>query len=294
MRQEEFDVLIPHGTYTAFSTITLSNKLGIPYICFVHDSISYILKQKYKDKLLGRFLGVLLPIAQILDKIIVQNAESILTFPEMIQEMRELTPNYENFHELQNGCEAIEDAKINYSKKDYAISVTKWDQGKNFAFLVDLWSKLPHKTTLKIIGSFSPLDLERSYKRLIQNAGLSDHIEIIGRVSEKKLSDYYKNARFLIHPCREAFGMTILESSAQGCPSIFTKNSGVASLYTLTLQGQLPEENNLSDYTRLVEYVMGLSNSDYETLVREYHKAAKENSWENHCKIILANCRVHS
>ncbi len=286
IQDKEFDVFITHGTYTSFSSISIFNKLKIPYICFVHDSITYILNQKYKDKFLGRFLSILIPIANKLDIMIIKNAKSIIAFPDMITEMKKIFPTYNNYHKIFNGCETIEESKINFKKSNFAISVTKWDQGKNFIFLLDIWNDLEKKIALKIIGTFHPVSLKYEMEELIKQKGLKESIEIIGPVNESELSEYYKNAKFLIHPCKEAFGMTILEASANGCPAVFTDNSGVAVLYSDKIKKWLPEENNLYEYKNIINKFVQENQNEYENLVKEYFISAKNNSWIKHCKQI--------
>ncbi len=286
IRKNEFDIFITHGTYTAFSSIRIKKKIKIPYICFVHDPITYIINQKYKDKFLGNFSKLLTPIAKKLDKMIIKNATSVFAFPDMIDEMKKTYPDYPHYYEIFNGCESIDQDDVEYGKRNYCISVTKWDQGKNFELLIEIWKKLSNRIPLKVVGSFSPVKLEKDYRRKIKENSLSEYIEIIGKVSETELINYYKNAKFLIHPCREAFGMTILEASANGCPAIFTRNSGVARLYPKFIKTKLPNENDLMEYINIINYFIKVPEQEYRVLVNDYYKTAKENSWENHCKKI--------
>ncbi len=287
IKNQEFDVFITHGTYTAFSSISIWRKKHIPYICFIHDSIIYILNQKYGTKVLGKFLPFLTPIANKLDGEIINNSKTILAFPNMISEMKKNFPRYEKYHPVYNGCEVIDLSQVKYNKENYAIAVTKWDEGKNFQFLIDIWTQLNNKIKIKIIGAFYPVELREEYQTLIFKNRLEKWIELIGPVNEEDLGKYYQNALFLVHPCREAFGMTILEAAASGCPSIFTINSGVADLFPQSIKTKLPQENNINDYMFSINYILNLKTTEYNDLMNVYYNVALQNSWENHCKDII-------
>ena len=287
IKRDNFDFFITHGTYTAFSSISIRRKLKIPFASFIHDSVVYIIKNKYKIKFSKSFFNFLIFVAKKIDKKIIKNSNFVLAFPDMIVEMKKIFPEYSNYQAIFNGCEIISESNINFNKLNFAISVTKWDQGKNFDFLLNLWESLNNKISLKIIGSFHPIELREEFQKAIDNKKLSNVIEIIGSVTEEGLYEYYKNAKFIVHPCREAFGMTILEASASGCPAIFSNNSGVADLYSDSIRKILPRENSLYEYKSCIDNFLQMKEGAYGNLVREYYLSAKNNSWVKHCEKII-------
>jgi len=245
------------------------------------------LENKYRDKFPNGVFVALLFIAKRLDRKIINNSDAVIAFPDMIKEMKKICPAYQNYHEIFNGCEAIKETEINLNKSDFAIAVTKWDQGKNFGFLLDIWNSLNIKIPLKVIGSFHPTTLKDEMELLINKRGLNGIVEIVGQVTEEELYKYYRSAFFLVHPCREAFGMTILEASANGCPAIFTNNSGVAVLYPSVVRDRLPMENDLNGYSKEIAYLAGLGENDYCNLVKDYYVVAVHNSWVSHSEQII-------
>ena len=287
VKEDKFDFLVVHGTYTAFSAIAIRKKLKIPFVNFIHDSVTYIIENKYKTKFPKVIHDCLIFIARKIDRRIIEKSDVVVAFPDMIEEMRKVYPDYAHYQEIFNGCEVIREDEIRLNKSDFAIAVTKWDQGKNFGFLSDIWNGLKNKIPLKVVGSFHPSSLANETIELIRNKGLEGVVEIVGSVSEKELYEYYKNAKFLVHPCREAFGMTILESSANGCPAIFSNNSGVAALYNDALIEKLPAENDLGGFINLIDEYLQLDESAYAELIKNYHEAAEKNSWINHCEKII-------
>ncbi|MBA4320656.1 MAG: hypothetical protein C0412_19865 [Flavobacterium sp.] len=287
LKKEKFDFLIVHGTYTAFSAMAIKRQLKIPFVSFIHDSVIYIIENKYKNRCSGIVYNFLIFIAQKIDKKIIEKSDSVVAFPDMIAEMKKVCPDYPNYHSIYNGCEVTLENEIKFDKVDFAIAVTKWDQGKNINFLLDVWRSLEKKIPLKIIGSFHPIDLEKEVNESIDEKGLKGIVNLVGKVSEKELEGYYRNAKFLVHPCREAFGMTILEASANGCPAIFTSNSGVAELYPESIKKLLPNEKNSDEYKDIIEDFSQMDKIVYNDFVRDYYSVAKNNSWVNHCEKII-------
>lgn len=288
IKKDEFDIFVTHGTYTAFSSIAIVKKLGVPYICFDHDPIAYILPQKYQNKFLGKLLWFLMPLAKFLDKAIINNAQTVIAYPDMIAEMKKTYPDYPNYHEIFNGCEILPADELNYQRENYAVAATKWDQGKNFELLLVVWKQLEQKIPLKVVGTFARESVQVEYEQAVKNAKLENIVEIVGNVSEEVLNGYYKKAKLLVHPCREAFGMTILEAAANGCPSIFSSNSGVAELFPEEIKEMLPKEDDINGYLLQIQRVLLLSQEDYESFAKEHYATAIKNSWENHCKKIVS------
>lgn len=288
IKKEEFDIFVTHGTYTAFSSIAIVKKLGVPYICFDHDPIAYILPQKYHNKFLGKLLWFLMPLAKFLDQRIINNAKAVIAYPDMIAEMKKINPNYADYYAIFNGCEVLPEDQLDYRRENYAMAATKWDQGKNFKLLLEVWKQLEPKISLKIVGTFVHESVRVEYEQAIKNANLENIIEIVGSVSEEALRGHYKKAKLLVHPCREAFGMTMLEAAANGCPAIFSDNSGVAELFPLEIIKMLPKENDINGYVTQIKRVLSFSQADYESFAKEYYATAVKNSWENHCKKIVS------
>jgi len=287
IKGKEYDYFVSHGTYTMFSSIAISKHRGIPYVGYVHDSVTYILRQKYKKRVLHYLLSVLMPLANYLDKLVINNSLRIVAYPFMINQMTKLVQDPRKYTSIYNGCELDSQGELRYDRENFCIAVTKWDEGKNFELLIDVWLRITKKVILKVVGTFHPKELEEKYNSLIKQRGLESSIEIVGGVDELTLASYYKKAKLLIHPCREAFGMTILEAAALGCPSIFTSNSGVAELFPAELIKTLPKEGVITDYIEAINTIENLSSEEYKDLVKAYYRVAEANSWEMHCKKLI-------
>ena len=57
-----------------------------------------------------------------------------------------------------------------------------------------------------------------------------DNVKIVGFVSDKKLEEYYSNARALIFPTDDDFGMTMIEAMGYGVPIVAFKKGGALEI----------------------------------------------------------------
>jgi glycosyltransferase involved in cell wall biosynthesis len=284
----EYDAIVVHGTYTIFSAISIKRRFkDIKLISFIHDPISYVINQKYKSGPIYKFSRILVKLTTIVDRKLIANSDYVLGFPQMTEIMKNIYPKYNKYINIQNGVDVINENTINYKKDNYWISVTKWDKGKNIQFLIELCQKIGNNFNLKVIGTFVPETLRTEFEDHVKTSKLKN-IDIIGMVSEKELNMYYKNAKGLVHPCREAFGMTILEAAANGCPAVFTNNSGVAKLFENEVANILPNENDIEEYIKAINYIEGLySNNSHIKYIKRLRHTAEKYSWEMHNNTII-------
>ncbi|MBS3079144.1 glycosyltransferase [Candidatus Pacearchaeota archaeon] len=281
--KEDLNLIISHGTYTCFSAIRIAKKKNIKIINFVHDPVQFILEQKYNKNFIKRTIfKILSKFGWIADRYILKNSDSIVAFPEMIEFLKEKHNIYVNYHIISNGVEL---GKKCNKKQNYVIAFTKWDQGKNVEFLIEIWKNLAKKIQLKIIGKWAKESEMNEFIKKISSNDLKEYISVEGQMTTDKTRKYLRNARFLVHPCREPFGMTIFEAAAEGTPCIMTDNSGVARFFNKSNSVRV-KENSLKEYLEAINYLIKNSNKTIK-LGNEAYKVAEKNSWKNHNKILL-------
>lgn len=102
-------------------------------------------------------------------------------------------------------------------------------------------------------------------------------------VGEERLKALYSEARVLIHPVIEAFGMSALEAAACGCPMVIPRGSGVAELFEEGKEGFFPQEGDAEAFAGYVEKLL-----DDESLALEMGKKAwlraKDLNWQAHAQ----------
>ncbi len=125
-------------------------------------------------------------------------------------------------------------------KSDYVLYVGTMNSIKNFQVLLEIFLTPGFKNmNLKmILPNASTFSEDAHINTLIQNAGASANIDIIGQVSQKELKTYYQNAKLFVFPSfHESFGFPPLEAMACGTPVIVSNVTalpevcGVAALY---------------------------------------------------------------
>ncbi|MFC1810903.1 glycosyltransferase [Patescibacteria group bacterium] len=169
----------------------------------------------------------------------------------------------------------VKDFYISSGKKDYYLAVGRFTPYKKFDLIVDAFNELPYK--LKIIGTGVQ---EKELK-----AKAKSNIEFLGRVSEKKLKDLYANAKALVFPQVEDFGITPLESMASGRPVIAFKAGGALETIKDKQTGLFFEEQNVPYLKAAIEKFEATKWDSKK--IRQYVKKFDEKVFENEIRNYL-------
>lgn len=98
---------------------------------------------------------------------------------------------------------------------------------------------------LKVIGT------GRDEINLKRSAGPT--VEFLGRVSDEKLTDYYKNCKALIFPAAEDFGLAMVEAQAFGRPVIAFKSGGALDIIQEGKTGEFFSQQTASSLKSVLE-----------------------------------------
>ena len=102
-------------------------------------------------------------------------------------------------------------------RKGYYLLVSRLDYGyKKVELAIEAFNRLGY--SLVVVGSGRE---EFKLKSMSKK-----NIKFVGRVSEKRLSDYYRGAKALIMPQEEDFGIVSVEAQIYGVPVIAYKKGG--------------------------------------------------------------------
>lgn len=133
--------------------------------------------------------------------------------------------------------------KLGRSKKYYLL-VSRLDYGyKKVELAIEAFNKLGKP--LVIVGKGRE---ERRLKSIAKR-----NIKFAGQVSEKKLAEYYKNAKALIMPQEEDFGIVAIEAQSYGIPVIAYKRGGSIDTVTPGRTGILFEEQKPRSLIKAIE-----------------------------------------
>jgi len=109
---------------------------------------------------------------------------------------------------------------INQDHKKYYLLVSRFEPYKKTEIAIQAFNRLNKR--LIIVGSGTQ---EYRLKKIANR-----NIEFRKNITDKKLADLYLNAKALIMPQSEEFGMVALEAQFFGCPVISFINSGVCEI----------------------------------------------------------------
>ena len=180
----------------------------------------------------------------------------------------------------------VEKFKIGKNRQEYYLMVTSFEPSKRVDLAVDAFNVLG--LNLKIVGRSG-----RGERRLKSRA--NPNIEFLGYVEEKKLIELYSEARALIVPGIEDFGISALEASASGTPVIAYAKGGnlesVLPVNPLVVSGisgsptgvffYQPTSHSLLDAVELFRRNDRIDSWDREAMRRHAMKFSKQNYIQN-------------
>ncbi len=155
----------------------------------------------------------------------------------------------------------------NDNKKNYFLVVSRLSPYKKVDLVVRAFNKL--ELPLLIIGEGE----QKKYLRKIAKS----NVKILGWQSEEKLAKAYQNARALIFPTVDDFGLTMTEAMSYGTPVIAVKKGGAKEIVKEEINGlffkaQTPEV--LADGVR--RFMMNEKKYDKNVIMKSVEKFSKE------------------
>jgi len=284
LKEREYNVIISHGTFNCFTALRLSNNKMIPYIAFIWDPISYIVPRVYSSTFLRLSFPIMMPLARYLDKLFIDKSQATVTCSNAhLERMHKLSKKCT--HVVHPGCYPAE--SIPPKRQDYILSLSRWDSGKNPEFLLQILKKIKNpRIKLVMAGNWAQDFVLKNFVRKINEYNLSKRVEITGRADDEAKIKLFSEARVLIHPIFEAFGMFGLEAASLGCPLIIPKGSGVTDIFVDKVHGFFPREGDLDSF---VNYVDMLSEDERLAWKMGYEawQVSKENTWQHHTQKLL-------
>lgn len=284
LKKNEFDYLIVHGTYTAFSAILFKKIKGIRFSVFIWDPIGYILNRVYFRQL-SFFRKFFIKIAKVLDKWIIDNSDVILVggdahnkYIRVLNSKVIIKTVFPSVYPLK---------KISKKKEDYILMVTAWKRGKNPEYIFSLVERIP-QLKIKMLGKWLDDSYRKEFETQLKERGFAKNISVIGEVNEKDLSRYYSKSILLLQTNDDrGFGMPALEAAAHGTTFIIPKGQGVCNLFSNKVDGFFTKEK---DTESIVNYLKLLTKNSKLAIKMGEHawKMVINNyTWKNHAKRLI-------
>lgn len=278
--KRKYDVLIAHGTHTSLSAIAIKKVKKIPFYAYIWDPVSYIITRVYKPHINKLFYKILYTPAVILDKFILSEAEAIMVGGSAHNNI---------LYSLKPDVKIINLPPSTYitstptpHKDNYILLVTAWKRGKSPEFIFELIKRLP-KAHFILAGGWIDKKYKEEFQKKVKTLGLNNRIQIIGRVSEEKLSNLYKRALvFLQINDDRGFGMPALEAAAHGTTFIIPKGQGVCELFENYKDGFFVREKDIETISSLLKKLLANKNLAIEMGKNAYNKFISSYTWDHY------------
>lgn len=244
----EYDVILC-STTTCGKYIKVNKKALVINYCYTPFRLawnpsSYRIYNNFFYKIL------LKPIIFLLRKIDYRFAQRANFYIAMTEETaKRIEDSYNPSQKIKIIMPSIDTSNFSYSttKSDYFLVVSRLEKYKKVDLVIEVFNEL--NKPLVIIGKGT----EEKYLKKIANK----NIKFYKNLNQKQLKKFYSEAKALIFPQHEDYGLTVLESYASGRPAIcfnaggakFTgipltsKNIGKATMHTFNNQNKISLKN---------------------------------------------------
>ena len=231
MREGEYDVILCHGSYTAFTAYAISRKHHIPVALFLWDPTLHIVTgPAYEGRMLGRLRPLAAPVARCLDRWLVSRPAKVLlgssAFVDYVTQLSGVRPEV-----LMPARDVAGHLPPWESRANRILAVTAWKRGKNPEALLETLEHCPADVCLTLAGAWLDQPLLQAFRAEVARRGLSRRVDITGAVTEVELTSLYADARVLVQSWESpGFGLSALEAAACGTPSVIPRGQGSSDL----------------------------------------------------------------
>lgn len=196
----------------------------------------------------------------------------LLRFPEVADAPRSM---------LVPGCDPRpDDARPSVPPERYALAVSKWDEGRQPSFALDLARLQPAPVILA--GSWIEPGAEEAFRsraRTGQEGGRGE-LRVTGELAQPELDRLLDGAYVYLHWNPEGFGMGVLEAMARGVPVVCTRSAGASELL-VDGGGIVLNDPSPAEFARALEALWS-DPSRHDRLAREARAIAYQHRWPVH------------
>lgn len=216
----EYDVVISNSNSFSHGILTRPNTF---HVCYCNSPMryawdwyhEYMKENNVGFGLIGLFIRHTLHKIRIWDKVSSQRVDFWLANSNTVK--NRIKKYYQKDSLTVYPPVAVSDIEMSDNlPDDYYVIVSRLEPYKNISLAVEAFNQ--NGKELVIIGTGSD---EQNLKKQAKN-----NIEFLGWQSDKSVREYLKNAKALIFPGEEDFGITPVESMASGRPVIALKRGG--------------------------------------------------------------------
>lgn len=257
VREAEYDVILCHGSYTAFSAYAISRTRHIPVALFLWDPTFHIVTgPAYDGRMLGRLRPLAAPFARRLDRWLVRRPAKVLlgssAFVDYVTQLSGVKPEV-----VMPARDVAGDLPCWERRANRILAVTAWKRGKHPEALLDALEHCPPDASLTLAGAWLEPPMLQAFRSEVARRGLSQRVEITGAVTEAELTSLYADARVLVQSWESpGFGLSALEAAACATPSVIPRGQGSSDLLGARGAAALFNLHDADELTRLVREML--------------------------------------
>jgi len=169
----------------------------------------------------------------------------------------------------------IKTTPLSTNKQKYIFTVSRLSKFKNVNLLIESFAKISEKFTEYSLLIAGDGEEKKALEDLTKKMNLENRIKLLGKVSDKQLSELYANARATVICAKnEPFGLVPIESMMYGTPIIAHKSGGPMETIIDDKTGYLYEQD--CDLPLFLEKIITLNNDSYMEMQKNSQTRARE------------------
>ncbi len=272
------DVIHAHFGSNGIEILPIAIKMGIPLFTTLHgiDASEFLNDTNYRKRIID-----------------LSNVSTILTVSAIMrQEIINIGANPSNIFVNRIGIPVDEfdfslripiRDKLREKQEIIFLQISRFTEKKGHQFTVRAFAKFlgkhPNLSVRLLLGGDGPL-LHNTIQ-LVNELGIANQVEFIGKVAHHKVKEYLQNADVFLHHSittknddKEGIPTVIMEAMATGLPVLSSKHAGIPELVLDGITGFLVEEKDIDSYVLCMEKII---EADTEKMALECRKHIENN-----------------
>ena len=240
-----YDIVISSSHSCAKGIITKPETL---HICYCHSPMRYAwenshsyIKEYEINGAVKKIAPHLLHKIRMWDRLSADRVDYFLANSHHVQ--NRIYKYYRKTSSVVHPFVDVKEFQVGNHRQNFYLAVGRLTPYKRFDLIIDAFNEL--NLPLKIVGTGV------AYRKLAQRA--NPNIEFLGHVSNTRLAELYGQAKALVFPQVEDFGITPLEAMASGCPVIAFNKGGALETVIDKQTGIFFNEQNVASLKGAVE-----------------------------------------
>lgn len=276
------DVIVAHTALLDGAIArTLSHRLGIPYVVFVHGEDLYQNASSEKPRLRTMVHDALL------------GARTVIAVSDLVREgLLHEYPDLERISVLPNGVDT-EMFRPGAQGPHVAAPLRMFSAGR-------LVQSKGHRFILRSLAELTAEGLDIRYtiagdgplrptlEALARELGLADRVSFTGAYRHAELPDMLRESDLFVLPgWPEAFGIVYLESLASGVPVIAASDGGASSFVADTVNGYLVRHAEPPEISRSIQSFVGLNQRERHAMQAAARTTALDFTWQRNAESLM-------